>query len=550
MQYCVDEQAHVRRLYSTASSLSSAPLRSRVDLNAKETSCGDVKESQRFGIRLSSANVAHSKQKERERAEKQRKKEERPCRCAPATSTAPQHATDFLFVPITLERVIMSGLFICLDSFLFVLTALPVRALIAIYSFAIAALVAVYRRLSDAWDRKRRARKEVKRRRPMANDRAEAMRRLKRLRKMRGIEKVHGVEKIDVLRAALILMSYAVIRDLDVTVLTAFIRRGLFKLRMMVTLVEVVDRLLISFGSNILGVCFWHVYYLGSGGDSNDNDGERLPKTTMLRMALLTAGAVFYLSLHATFLLLHLSLIEVSVDSGSNALISLLILIQFAEMKSGVLKSLTLVKLRGILFADVVERFQMLVFVCIAFFYKAARHADQPLASWAPSTLSALVTIYLSELIVDWVKCMSICNYSGISPHFYSEVGSQFMKALGRAPNNSVLTDNTFSVSREFGLFPIALAVVFLKVAGADWLAQLVSRERNVYALGALLWLVLWLLKFFSSYCLRQLAHRYRVYRKIRKIPELRRQTSTFARLFLVKPPAFADFVSDSKKRQ
>ena len=37
----------------------------------------------------------------------------------------------------------------------------------------------------------------------------------------------------------------------------------------------------------------------------------------------------------------------------------------------------------------------------------------------------ALAAFFVSEVLVDWIKHMSICNYGGLSPHIYSEVCRQ-----------------------------------------------------------------------------------------------------------------------------
>jgi hypothetical protein len=71
-------------------------------------------------------------------------------------------------VPYTLERLISYGIFICMDSFLFVFTALPIRAAIALYHLVL---------------RQR---------------------------------KLHAIQKVDILKVIILVLGYLFLRLLDI----------------------------------------------------------------------------------------------------------------------------------------------------------------------------------------------------------------------------------------------------------------------------------------------------------------------------------------------
>lgn len=349
----------------------------------------------------------------------------------------PANATDFLFVPYTLERLISYGIFICMDSFLFVFTALPIRAAIALYHLI-----------------------------------------------LRG-RKLHAIQKVDILKVIILVLGYLFLRLLDIPSLSSFMaKESLLKIKYLVTLLVVMDRLMSSYGQNILGSLFWAV----------NQPANKVKRGYYWHFIL----SIIYVNVHSTFLLGYIAVMDVAMEGKNTALLTLLILIQFAEMKSAVLKELSQDKLWAICYNDIVERFQLLVSLVLLFFYNISKHhinsfwdEDWLTASeWLRPLLFSLLIIYLSELTVDWLKHTSIINFTDLSPHMYTELAYKISKRLLDVDDKSFLTDRTQNIATgDLGVMPLSLGVLVLKVIG-DWMPSGLNGLAVVvglYLLGLLL---------------------------------------------------------------
>ena len=128
------------------------------------------------------------------------------------------------------------------------------------------------------------------------------------------------------------------------------------------------------------------------------------------------------------FILIHISIIHVAVHEGNKSLLALLLLVQFAEMKGSALKTTNKAKLYHmclegeffvffavfVIFADVVERFQLLVYVVWILLYSISTSEYNFLSFDVNFNLIAkffdeyddflfsILVVYLSELCVDW----------------------------------------------------------------------------------------------------------------------------------------------------
>ena len=153
----------------------------------------------------------------------------RPCRCPISTLTTPPLATDFVFAPLTLERLIITGFLLCLDSLLFMCTILPIRFMLALFTSLRNIVVCGLRLLPN--------------------------------RRYRCLEttKLHAIQKIDLFRILVLISAAFLVQKVQVSFFIAFIKKGLSKMRMMVMFVEVIERVLINFGSTILGSAFWRL---------------------------------------------------------------------------------------------------------------------------------------------------------------------------------------------------------------------------------------------------------------------------------------------------
>ncbi|QEU59345.1 Emp65 [Kluyveromyces lactis] len=172
-------------------------------------------------------------------------------------------------------------------------------------------------------------------------------------------------------------------------------------------------------------------------------------------MVMLYIACCLCLSFHALIYIYQILAMNVAVNSYSNSLWTLLLSMQFSELKSAVFKRIDKEGLFQLTMADVVERFQLIVFltvIAVRNFIVARKSLHDVLPhSWnVHSTQSLIVGIFIgpivtvigSELIVDWIKHAYIIKFNRIRAHIYERYlqilskdnlsnSIQFQKRLG-----------------------------------------------------------------------------------------------------------------------
>ncbi|CAI6559908.1 AKR_HP2_G0016060.mRNA.1.CDS.1 [Saccharomyces cerevisiae] len=126
--------------------------------------------------------------------------------------------------------------------------------------------------------------------------------------------------------------------------------------------------------------------------------------------------------------------LNIAVNSYSNALLTLLLSMQFAEIKSSVLKKFDKEGFFQITIADVVERFKLTLLLSITGLRNlqswSSSLSNTSINFWSPrSTLSIVINILCgpmvsvvgSEVLVDWAKHAYITKFNRIRPQIYDK---------------------------------------------------------------------------------------------------------------------------------
>lgn len=207
---------------------------------------------------------------------------------------------------------------------------------------------------------------------------------------------------------------------------------------------QVLDRLLGSLGQDIFECLF---------------SSETLSRNSLGRSKVLLPFGMLLLSLlyntaHATTLFFMVITLNVAVNSYSNALLTLLLSNQFVEIKGAVFKRFEKENLFQMTCADVVERFQLWVFLFIIALRNivevgglsvpgagvegdpdattsAPIHSPSilpfsftliPSWMWSGEVLSPFLIVVGSEMLVDWVKHAFITKFNGYRPKLYGRM--------------------------------------------------------------------------------------------------------------------------------
>lgn len=189
-------------------------------------------------------------------------------------------------------------------------------------------------------------------------------------------------------------------------------RQSAMKLYMLFNVLEVADKMLASLGQSLLNVLLSKKSY------------RHMRKQQILLVAL----SLCYLGCHCVVLLYQTIALNVAVNSYSNSLVTLLLSLQFAEIKSAVFKKFDKEGLFQLTLADSAERFKLTLLITIIMLRNLGTTqlpTLRQLPAWhsivSNIMRSPVVYILGSELVVDWVKHAYVTKFNRIKPGIYDK---------------------------------------------------------------------------------------------------------------------------------
>ncbi|SCU83617.1 LAME_0C05864g1_1 [Lachancea meyersii CBS 8951] len=197
------------------------------------------------------------------------------------------------------------------------------------------------------------------------------------------------------------------------------------KLYMMFGVLDMCDKMLSSLGQSLLLVVSARTF--------------KKFGPEALQAVVLNACAAACLTCHGFVLIYETIALNVAVNSYSNSLVTLLLSMQFAEIKASVFKRFDKEGLFQITISDIIERFQMVILLTIIAIRNliASTSSFSTLIpnSWSWSSTSStvvevlcgpVITVVGSEVLVDWVKHAYIIKFNRVRPQMYDT----FLKIL------------------------------------------------------------------------------------------------------------------------
>lgn len=126
--------------------------------------------------------------------------------------------------------------------------------------------------------------------------------------------------------------------------------------------------------------------------------------------------------IHTMVLFLQAITLNVSINSFSNALLTLLVSNQFVEIKSAVFKKFEKENLFQLSCADILERFQLSLYLLIIGFRNMTEVSATLDFDYVFHGLAIpLGLVFCSEILVDWLKHSFITKFNHIHPDVYSK---------------------------------------------------------------------------------------------------------------------------------
>ncbi|CAG8538909.1 3330_t:CDS:1 [Funneliformis caledonium] len=425
-----------------------------------------------------------------------------------------ERVTNFLGIPWSIEKLMIFGFFICFDSFLYTITILPLRVIFAFYSL-IMNIISFFN-----------------------NDRHH---------ERKHYEILNLSQKCDLLKGLLIILVCLALQNVEASQIYHIIRgQSAIKLYVIFNVLEILDRLCCSFGGDILDSLFSR-----STLGNRKEDSKIHPNWRPVNFFIL---ALIYILIHSIILFYQAITLNVAINSYSNALLTLLLSNQFIEIKGSVFKRFEKENLFQLSCADIVERFQLVIFLSVITARNLIELSGSPPSPFsilptsfiplfpAMTTVETLMTpvlfVLMSELLVDWLKHAFITKFNHIRTSVYDRYIDMLSRDLiignpTRYPNHNnhvksqKFVDQSPIVSRRIGFAALPLTCFTISVTLQtvtmiyDWVHELEGNSNNmpianvatqppiVWILcGTLFYVMLILLKLFVGINLLGFAHR------------------------------------------
>jgi len=256
--------------------------------------------------------------------------------------------------------------------------------------------------------------------------------------------KFHRRHLYPLMQSALIWLVYSqVLCPISIGKLYHWIRgQAMLKLYVLIAIVEVFDRLLCSFGQDAWDSLYWNT--------------TRRPWHPRMLVSMIVVTV--YATIHSLFLFVHVATLSVAVNSADNALLTLLISGNFAEIKSTVFKKYNKQNLFKITTSDICERFKLALFLMLILFLN--RFQGDMTASMVKDYYTMCGVVFAAELVSDWIKHSFITKFNMIKSTTYFDYALVLSGDVTGIGHEGLNLDCTHAAVKRLGLAQIPLVCV------------------------------------------------------------------------------------------
>ncbi|VVC32138.1 Tapt1 family [Cinara cedri] len=319
----------------------------------------------------------------------------------------------FMKIPLEVEKFMFYGFCQCADSFLFVYTFLPLRAL-----FALKSLIC---------------------------------RSIYKFKGKRKSNLLSAAESCDLLKIAVLISCSMMLMPVDTSIMYHVIKsQSVIKLYIFFNMLEVGDRLFSSFGQDILDALFW---------TATEPKSSRRDHFGVIPHYII---AVFYVLLHSILVLCQATTLNVAINSSHKALLAIMMSNNFVELKGSVFKKFDKTNLFQLACSDVRERFHLFILLLIVV-VQTMKEYQWTIESFLDLMLDCAY-VMISEMLIDWTKHAFITRFNEIHLSVYSDYVLSFAYDTAQSRHNKAFADHSDLVARRMGFIPIPLGVVMIKV--------------------------------------------------------------------------------------
>ncbi|KAM3958961.1 protein TAPT1 homolog [Aphomia sociella] len=322
----------------------------------------------------------------------------------------------FIKIPQELEKFMAYGFFQCADSLLFVYTFLPLRFIMAFWSF----FNRVFRKCFGFYSN---SRKDI----------------------------LKPAETCDVLKGFILAMCSILMCYIDTNMMYHLVKsQSVMKLYIFYNMLEVGDRLFSAFGQDTIDALFW------TATEPRDRRREHLGLIPHLLFAMT------YVFLHSLLVLFQATTLNVAFNSNNKSLLIIMMSNNFVELKGSVFKKFDKNNLFQVSCSDVRERLHLSVLLFIVVLQTMKEYMWREERFWILAPDCVLVLTF--EVIIDWVKHAFITRFNEIPYGVYREYTVSLAYDVAQTRQKYAFSDHSDLVARRMGFIPLPLGVVITRV--------------------------------------------------------------------------------------
>jgi len=274
----------------------------------------------------------------------------------------------------------------------------------------------------------------------------------------------------DLARGLLLALCWAGLAYINMSRMYHYIRgQSVLKLYVIFNITQISDKLFCSFGEDILESLFASIVTLAAPRTAAAaGKGGRSPSkgVQILHVVFHFVISALYVFFHAVLLFAQVITLNVSMNSDNSSLFVVLVSNNFIELKGSVFKRFDHHNLMQISAADIVERFQLTVFLAVILIQNLSHLglvAGARGGEWLERAAWMSFMVLGGEWGIDWVKHGFITKFNGIPPVVYRHFGkvlcTDFIHTHRHKTESSI-----HSVSRRLGLPSLPIAVLVVRV--------------------------------------------------------------------------------------
>ncbi|KAL0880212.1 hypothetical protein ABMA27_002675 [Loxostege sticticalis] len=322
----------------------------------------------------------------------------------------------FIKIPQELEKFMAYGFFQCADSLLFVYTFLPLRFMMAFWSF----LTRLFRKCFGFYSN---SRKSI----------------------------LKPAETCDALKGFILLVCSILMCYIDTNMMYHLVKsQSVMKLYIFYNMLEVGDRLFSAFGQDTIDALFW------TATEPRDRRREHLGLIPHLLFAMT------YVFLHSLLVLFQATTLNVAFNSNNKSLLIIMMSNNFVELKGSVFKKFDKNNLFQVSCSDVRERLHLSVLLFIVVLQTMKEYMWREERFWILAPDCVLVLAF--EVIIDWVKHAFITRFNEIPYGVYREYTVSLAYDVAQTRQKYAFSDHSDLVARRMGFIPLPLGVVITRV--------------------------------------------------------------------------------------